>query len=477
MLASITRNARLFRRTEFSVRCMSSAPVGRNGGVPLPACEYTPKPYTGPSFEEVKAMRSEYLSPSLFAYYQKPIMTVEGKKQWLFDDKGNRYLDLYGGIVTVSVGHCHPEVNKAAKEQMDLLQHTTNIYYNPQIALYAKELAAKLPPHLRCLYFVNSGSEANDMALLLARAHTKSTDIISLRNGYHGMSYTTMGVTALSSWRHPVIQMPGIQHAKCPDLYRGAYADLVPEEQQADMYANDVQDIIRYSSNGQVAGFLHESIQGIGGAVTFPDGYLKKAYAHVKKAGGVCIADEVQTGFGRTGTNFWGFENHGIQPDIVTMAKGIGNGAALGCVATSKEIAGVMSQRLHFNTYGGNPISTAIGRAVLRTVEDEGLQQNSLVLGKKFKEGFKKLAEKHKIIGDVRGEGLMLGVELVKDRKTKEPATEEFTQLFERTKDMGLLLGKGGFFGNVFRIKPPMCITEEDVDFTLKTVDIAMSEL
>jgi alanine-glyoxylate transaminase/(R)-3-amino-2-methylpropionate-pyruvate transaminase len=444
----------------------------------LPPISFKPAPYTGPPKEQVMSKRSEFLSPALFAYYKKPIMIVQGHMQYLFDETGRRYLDIFGGIVTVSVGHCHPKVVKAGQEQMAQLMHTTTIYYHPEIVQFAEELASKFPKNsnLKVTYFVNSGSEANDLAMLMARLYTGNNDIIALRNAYHGMSQATMGLTALNTWKYNIAHGLGIHHALNPDMYRGPFADMSPEI-AAEKYAWDVENLIDYGTSGQIAAFICEPIQGVGGVNVPPPGYLKKVYETVRKHGGLCIADEVQTGFGRCGTHYWGFETHGVTPDIVTMAKGIGNGAPLAAVTTTPEIASSLKQRIHFNTYGGNPVSSAIGRATLKVIDEEKLQNNSLVVGRKFKEGLLKLKEKYDVIGDVRGEGLMLGVELVKDRKTKEAATQETGFLFERMKDYGVLVGKGGLKGNVLRIKPPMCITEADVDYALEVMHLSLSEM
>lgn len=391
--------------------------------------------------------------------------------QYLYDETGRRYLDAFAGIVTVSVGHCHPTVNAAITAQVARLQHTTTIYLNDQIALYAKELTDTLPGNLKVAYFVNSGSEANDMALLLARLYTGSYDIVALRNAYHGLSDATMGTVGLATWKYPVPQGFGVRHALNPDPYRGRHGA------DGAAYAEDVIDVIRSSTPGQVAGFISETIQGVGGAVELAPGYLPAVYKIVRDAGGVCIADEVQTGFGRTGEAYWGFQTQGVVPDIVTMAKGIGNGLPLGAVVTTPEIANTLAQRLHFNTFGGNPVCSAGGRAVLRVIEQEKLQDNCATVGAELIQGLKKLQQKHDVIGHVRGKGLMLGVELVKDRGSKEPAKEETARVFETAKDMGLLLGKGGFHGNVFRIKPPMCFTRKDARFLLDVMDHALTSL
>lgn len=441
----------------------------------LPPFPHTPRPYAGPSREEVLALRREFLNPAIFTYYKMPLMIVEGRGQYLFDETGRRYLDGFGGIVTVSVGHCHPDVIAAANRQSETLQHTTTIYLHPNIAEYARDLAAKMPGELKVCYFVNSGSEANDLAALMARAFTGNFDLIALRNGYHGGNSTGMALTSHSTWKFNVPHSFGVHHALMPDTYRGAWGRDDPEAGKR--YADDVQNVIQFATPGRIAAFIAESIQGVGGAIVFPDGYLQQAYAHARAAGGLCIADEVQAGFGRTGTHFWGFETQGVIPDIVTLAKGIGNGVPLGAVVTTPEIARALASRIHFNTFGGNPVVCAQGRAVLQVIEREGLQQNSLSVGNHLLAGFRGLSEKHHIIGDVRGKGLMIGVELVKDRTTKEPATAECAQVFEKARELGLLIGKGGFTGNVLRIKPPMCITRADADFMLEVIDSVLSSL
>jgi alanine-glyoxylate transaminase/(R)-3-amino-2-methylpropionate-pyruvate transaminase len=441
----------------------------------LPPFSHQPAPYVGPSPEEVLAMRREFVNPAIFHYYKKPVMIVEGKAQYLFDEKGRRYLDGFGGIVTVSVGHCHPHVVAAAHAQNELIQHTTTIYLNPNIALYARDLAAKMPGELKVVYFVNSGSEANDLAVTMARAYTGNYDVVALRNAYHGGSPGTMALTSHHTWKFNVPHGFGVQHAQMPDLYRGPYGK--DDAAAGEKYAADVASVIQFGTSGRIAAFVAESIQGVGGTVVFPDGYLKAAYAHARAAGGLCIADEVQAGFGRTGTHFWGFETQGVIPDIVTMAKGIGNGCPLAAVVTTPAIAAALATRIHFNTFGGNPVSMAQGRAVLQVIEREKLQENSLMIGGYLKAGFEKLAEKHSLIGDVRGLGLMLGVELVKDRKTKIPAKDECATVFETCKDLGLLIGKGGLSGNTLRIKPPMCITKADADFMLAVIDEALGSV
>src|SRR5881628_3236151 len=331
--------------------------------IPLPPTPYTPPPYTGPSAEQVLALRKQYLNPGLFLYYKKPIMIVEGHMQYVWDDTGTRYLDGLGGIVTISVGHCHPHVVEAARRQNEILQHSTTIYLHPNIAEFAQKLATKMPGDLKVCYFVNSGSEANDLALLMASACTGNYDVIALRNAYHGGSTSTMGTTGNRAWKFNVPHSFGVHHAITPDPYRGLWGR--DDADAGKKYAADVKNLVDFATPGQVAAFIAESMQGVGGCVVFPDNYLKHAYEYVRAAGGVCIADEVQAGFGRTGSHYWGFETQGVLPDIVCMAKGIGNGAPLAAVVTTPKIAAVMAQKVHFNTFGGNPVVSAIGKAVL----------------------------------------------------------------------------------------------------------------
>eukprot|EP00249_Psilotum_nudum_P000760 c12866_g1_i1 orf=312-1760(+) len=437
----------------------------------MPSFDYTPQPYSGPSAEEILQLRKKHLSPAIFAFYKKPVHIVEGKMQYLFDEAGRRYLDAYAGIVTVSCGHCHPDVVEAIVRQTKLLQHTTTIYLHHAVAEYAEALAKKMPGNLKVVYFVNSGTEANDMAMMMARLYTGNNDIIALRNAYHGSSIATMGITGQHVFKHGVPQGFGVHHAVNPNPYRGEYGA------DGRKYAEDVDSLIETATPGHVAGFFAETIQGVGGTVELAPGYLSAVYESIRKAGGICIADEVQTALGRTGSHYWGFEIQGVIPDIVTMAKGIGNGLPLGAVVTTPEIASVLSRRIHFNTFGGNPVSAAGGHAVLKVLDKEKRQQHCADVGTHLIKRLRNIQEKHDIIGDVRGRGFMIGVELVTDRQTKTPARAETADLFEKMKDLGVLVGKAGMYGNVFRIKPPMCFTKDDADFLVDVMDYAMSKL
>jgi alanine-glyoxylate transaminase / (R)-3-amino-2-methylpropionate-pyruvate transaminase len=437
----------------------------------LPISSHTPAPYDGPSRDEVLAMRRQYLTPGLITYYREPLLIAEGHMQYVWDETGKQYLDAFAGIVTVSVGHCHPKIVEKVRAQVGRLQHTTTIYLHPAVAQLGKKLAEHMPSEsgLSISYFTNSGSEANEIAILSAREYTGNTEVISLRNGYHGGTQAAMALTAHGTWKFKSSPTMGVKYATPGYCYRCPYGLEYPS---CDIKcARDVEDLIKYETSGEVACFIAEPIQGVGGAVTPPREYFQIVYDIVRKHGGLCVADEVQTGFGRTGTAFWGFENWGVTPDLVTMAKGIGNGIPLGACVTRPEIASVMKNRIHFNTFGGNPISMTQGLATLEVIDSEGIQQNALTIGGHLKERLLGLQERQPLIGDVRGMGLMLGVELVRDPQTKEPATAETADLVELCKDRGLLIGKGGLAGNTLRIKPPMCLTRDDADFLVDCLD------
>eukprot|EP00252_Welwitschia_mirabilis_P002772 TRINITY_DN12752_c0_g1_i2.p1 TRINITY_DN12752_c0_g1~~TRINITY_DN12752_c0_g1_i2.p1 ORF type:complete len:391 (+),score=61.33 TRINITY_DN12752_c0_g1_i2:126-1298(+) len=379
---------RAFGRCARHARCVRLVSSNSCDPPRIPPLDYTPKTYNGPSAEDVLQKRRRFLGPSLFYYYQKPLNIVEGKMQYLFDEEGRRYLDAFAGIVTVSVGHCHPEVVEAIIKQTQLLQHASTIYLHHAIADFAEALASKMPGNLKVVYFVNSGSEANELATLMARLYTGNHGMISLRNAYHGGSSATMGLTALSTWKYNIAQS-GFHHVVNPNPYRGIFAS------DGEKYAQDVKDHIDFGTSGNVAGFISETIQGVGGAVELAPGYLPAVYKYIRDAGGVCIADEVQTGFGRTGSHYWGFETQGVIPEIVTVAKGIGNGLPLGAVVTTPEIASVMKQKIQFNTFGGNPVCSAGGLAVLKVLDKEKRQEHCAAVGSHLLDRLRALQEKH----------------------------------------------------------------------------------
>ncbi|XP_071586013.1 alanine--glyoxylate aminotransferase 2, mitochondrial isoform X6 [Heliangelus exortis] len=392
----------------------------------MPPCDFVPEKYKSYPYERIQKIREQNISPSLRMYYKKPLLLHQGHMQWLFDYEGRRYLDLFAGIVTVSVGHCHPKVTVATQKQLARLWHTTNIYMHPSIHEYAEKLASLFPDPLKVIYLTNSGSEANDLAMFMARLHTHNFDIISFRQCYQ-MFFVVHGEAGI------------VEILQC-----------------------------RLFENAAVQ-------KGVNGAVQYPRSFLKEAYQLVQERGGVCISDEVQTGFGRTGSHFWGFQTHDVVPDIVTLAKGIGNGFPMAAVVTTKEIANSLAQNLHFNTFGGSPLACVVGAAVLDAIEEDGLQKNSRDVGTYMLLELAKLRDKFEIVGDVRGKGLMIGVEMVTDKHSRHPLpAEEINQIWEDCKDMGVLLGRGGLYNQTFRIKPPMCITKKDVDFAVEVFHTAL---
>lgn len=455
----------------------------------MPPCNFKPETYHGPKASEILAQRRKYLNPSLTLnlFYSRPLYATQGHMQWLWDEEGHRYLDMFAGIVTVSVGHCHPKVTAAAEKQLRTLWHTSNIYLTRPVHEFAERLTSKLPGDLKVCYFVNSGSEANDLAMMLMRAHTGAWDVISLRNAYHGMSPYCANLCAVSSYKRPQPGNFGVHHSMNADPYRGVWGGRacrdgpVQTDRQctcplnschaADLYASQVKNLLEHSTPKKVAGFFAESIQGVGGTVQFPKGYLKQVYEMVRAKGGLCVADEVQTGFGRLGSHYWGFETHDVIPDIVTMAKGIGNGFPLAAVVTRPAVAAALTEANFFNTFAGNPLASAVGCAVLDVIDEEKLQVNCTNVGTYLLLELNKLKAHCQTVGDVRGKGLMIGVELVANRETKQPLeADKMLKIMDRSREMGLLIGRGGNNGNVIRIKPPMCVTKQDADFTVEVL-------
>ncbi len=435
----------------------------------LPILDFQPEPYDGPPIGEVLTLRQQYVSPGVIRYYRQPLMIVQGHMQYVFDEKGRRYLDAFAGIVTISVGHCHPKIAERVRQQAGKLQHTTTIYLHPTMPLFAQKLAEKMPPGLDKSYFTNSGSEANEIAILAAREFTGNQDVLALRTGYHGGTSLPMGLTAHGTWKFKSNVQSNIHHTHAGYCYRCPYGLTYPSCELK--CAHDIKQVLEAETCGEVACLIAEPIQGVGGTIVPPLEYFQIVYDYVRQHGGLCIADEVQGGFGRTGKHFWSHQNWNVVPDMITMAKGIGNGAPLGAVTTRTEIAQTMAKRLHFNTFGGNPMSMIQGLATLEVIEEDGIQENALRVGDYLKAGLLELQQRHPLIGDVRGMGLMLGVELVKDRLSKEPARAEAADVLELARDRGLLLGKGGLYGNTLRIKPPMCITRDDATFILQCLD------
>lgn len=412
--------------------------------------------------------QKEYLIPGVSPYYQQPLVISHGQGRYLYDADGNEYLDFFGGILTVSIGHADPRVAERVKDQVDKVSHTSAVYVNqPQVEL-AKRIGDLAPGHLRKSFFTNSGTEANETAVVLARAHTGCDEVIALRHGYSGRSGMAMSLTGQSSWRLPGANQPGIKHAINPYCYRCAMGHKYPD---CDLLcARDVEDLIRTTTSGKIAAFLAEPIQGVGGFVTAPKEYFKIVVDIVHKYGGLFICDEVQTGWGRTGDKMFGIEHWDVVPDIMTFAKGLANGAPIGCTLTTGAIAESL-RGYTLSTFGGNPVSCAAGCATLEVIVGENTPANCAKMGKKLREGLDALKDKYQIIGDVRGMGLMQGVELVHDRQTKKPGPDLVNRVFEETKKRGLLIGKGGLYGNVLRITPMLTVEEAEVEVALKVLD------
>ncbi len=372
----------------------------------------------------------------------------------------------------ISVGHAHPAVVEAVREQVEMLTHCTTMFHHPVPAHFAEELAATMPRgHDWVVHFTNSGTEAIDLAMMMARTKTGNHDIIALRNSYHGATYGAQSVTGVKGFRHNIGQLPNVTFVSEPNQYRGAFGPGVQP------YLDDVDRTITFSTSGKLAGMLIEPVQGYGGIIPMPHGYLKGAFERVRAAGGLCIIDEVQSGFCKTGDAMWGFESEDVVPDIVVMAKGIGNGIPLGAVVARKEVAECMSEKFLFHTYGANPVACAAGRAVLRVIKQEKLLENAAKVGQALKERLESLKSKHEVIGDVRGRGLMLAIELVKDRDTKEPAADETAFVFERTREHGLVLSKSGAYRNVLRMVPPLCLSMDDVGPVAEAMEQSFQDL
>ena len=412
------------------------------------------------STDGIVQRRERYFAASQRAFvpYLKPLILQRGHLQHVWDETGRRYIDLLGMNVCVSVGHAHPVVNAAVHAQIDQLQHCTTMFYNPVPAHFAEELAARMPAgHDWVVHFTTSGAEAVDLALVMAQSHTGHIDMLALRNAYHGATIGAQSLTGISGFRHHMPLLGGIHHVMNPDPYRGVFGDDV----QA--YLAEIDRTIQYATSGRLAGFIAEPIQGYGGIVECPPGYLKAAVERVRARGGLFIADEVQAGFGRTGDHFWGFEAHGVVPEIVVMAKGIGNGFPLGAVVAQRPVAESLARKYFFNTYGASPMACAAGRAVLQVLDTERLQDNARRVGAELRAVLERLKARHEIIGDVRGRGLMQAIELVTDRRTKAPATQETAVIFERTREHGLVLSKSGADRNILRMVPPLCLQLDDL--------------
>ena len=418
--------------------------------------------------EEIILANQECLFPSVFHYYGEPLVLERAKDQYVWDADGNRYLDFFGGILTVSVGHCNEKVNQAVHAQVDTLQHVSTVFPTEPQAALARKIANIAPGPGWKSFFTCSGTEANETAILAARCYTGSSEIIALRHSYHGRSAVGMGLTGNSSWRLSAPAPAGITFAHNAYCYRCPFGLTYPS---CDVRcASDVKDVIRTTTSGQIAGIIAEPIQGVGGFITPPKEYFQIVAGIVREHGGVFISDEVQTAWGRTGHKWWGIEQWGVTPDIITSAKGLANGLPIGLTAARPGVANSV-KKLTISTFGGGPIPTAAAKAVIDFIERENLAVNAAETGAYLRAGLEALQEKHPLIGDVRGMGLMQAIELVQDRQSKAPATQETVRLMEAARQNRILIGRGGLNGNVIRISPPMNVSRADVDRFLLALD------
>lgn len=423
---------------------------------------------------DVILAHQEHIFPAVFHFFREPLVVERAKDQFVWDADGKQYLDFLGGIVTVSVGHCNDEVTTKVQQQVAKLVHISPLFFNEPQAMLAKKLAHITPQGaLTKSFFTNSGTEANEMAILTARCYTGSSDIIALRHSYHGRSALTMGITGQSGWRLGFAQ-PGIVHAHNAYCYRCPFGST---PKNCDLKcAQDVEELIRTTTSGKIAGFIAEPIQGVGGYITPPPGYFQAVEKIIRSYGGIFISDEVQTAWGRTGTKWFGIEQWGVVPDIITSAKGLANGSPIGVTIARPEIADSM-KGLTLSTFGGNPVSTTAAGAVLDYIEEKNLRANVEDVGAHLRMRLEEMQEKHSLIGEVRGMGLIQGMELVRDRKTKEPAPRETLEMLEAMREEGVLCGKGGLYGNVLRVTPPMNISTSDVDLFAERLDRAFNKV
>jgi 4-aminobutyrate aminotransferase-like enzyme len=419
-------------------------------------------------------LQREYLFPCVGTYYHEPLTLVKGKGMYLTDARGTEYLDFFGGILTVSVGHCNEAVTAQVVEQNKTLQHVSTLYINlPQVEL-AQKLAQITPGPLQKSFFTSSGTEANETAVFLARRATGRSDIVALRHAYSGRSEVTLTITAHAPWRPLPNSIPYVRHAHNPYCYRCSLGLTYPA---CDMRcARDVEELIQTTTNGEIAAFMAEPIQGVGGFITPPKEYFEVVLPIVRKYGGLFICDEVQTGWGRTGGVWCGIEHWGVQPDIMTFAKGIANGLPMGATIATAVVADAFSG-LSISTFGGNPVSCRGALATIDYIEQNRLADNAQVQGDRLRQGLLALKEKYPCIGDVRGMGLMQALEVVDPASAdgKAPDTKKVLRVFEETRKLNLLIGKGGLYGNVIRLTPPLVVSASEIDHALEVLDTAFA--
>jgi len=423
---------------------------------------------------ELRRKQKEFLFPNVATYYQESLPLESGKGVVVKDLEGREYLDFFGGILTVSVGHCHPRVTEAVIEQQKKLVHVSTLYPTvPQIELAEKLVQLRPMKEAAKVFFTNSGTEANETAVQLAKVHTGRSDLVALRHSYGGRATLAVNMMGNKNYRPLQSELAGIKHAHAPYCYRCDLGLKYPDCGIA--CAKDIKNLIETTTTGAIAGFIAEPILGVGGFVVPPKEYFETAVPIVRNAGGLFIADEVQTAWGRTGEKWWGVQHFGVEPDILTSAKGMANGQPIGLTMARDSVA-KSSTYASISTFGGGPPSMAAASATIRVIEEEKLLFNTQMMGKALREGLVGLAERFSGIGDVRGMGLMQAIELVKDRGTKEPDAAAANKLMEASRKRGLLLGKGGLYGNTMRIAPPMIVNQAQMDDALRILGEALAE-
>jgi len=426
--------------------------------------------------KDALTLRRKHFSPSCGLFFEEdPLKIVKGKKHFLFDDSGNKYLDCINNVA--HVGHCHDHVTQAACHQMGQL-YTNSRYLHDGLSTYVARLASLFPKNLEVIFLVNSGSEANDMALQLANNYTGGSQVLALEHAYHGTVISTVGISQ-HKWKvDDKMKNKNLHLCPVPDVYRGKYSS---KKYPCQEYANEIKRTLEAikKDGKKTSAFIMESMISCGGQIVPPDGYMQQVFGYVKSYGGVCIADEVQVGFGRVGTHMWSFEKQGAAPDIVTVGKPIGNGHPMSAVVTTRDIADsfLKGRGSYFNTFGGNPVSCAIGHAVLDVIENQNMMKNAQIVGMYALDQLNILKQRHEIIGDVRGVGLFIGIEFVKDKKSKIPASAECSELQKLLKKKFVIISVEGPHYNVLKFKPPMTFAKEDVDFLVKALEESIKEV
>jgi 4-aminobutyrate aminotransferase-like enzyme len=414
----------------------------------------------------------KYMFPAVAMSYREPIALVRGEGHYVWDDTGKKYLDAFGGVITVSVGHANPRVVNAVVEQVKKINHTSTLYANGPQGNYAEKLATTTPGNLKKFFFTSSGTEANETAMAAARHATGRMELVVLRYSYSGRSAQTLSACGQYGWKKLPPLVAGIHHAHAPYCYRCPFNLEYPS--CGIKCAEDIEELIQTETSGEIAAFMAETIMGSAGFIVPPPGYFEKATEITRKYGGLFISDEVQTAWGRTGEHWWGIQHWKVTPDIMVSAKGMGNGAPVAVTVATPEVADKFPG-ITFATFGGNPVSMAAAMSTLQVIEDEKLLQNCKITGAYLGEKFAELKEKHKVIGDARGLGMMQALELVEDRKSKKPAADALMKVFEETKRRGVLIGKGGLHGNVIRTGLMLNAGKSHVDELVEAIDAGLT--